>query len=400
MRKHHGSYAFTGIAKLSIVALLVSLSNAAIISIWAIYIDGFVHSTVLVGFISAFLTVVSFVSYFFFVPVIERFDKGKLFIYSLLGLLVLYPIFAFVKSLYLFLALALIATSVLTLRVTSFGILVKDASRKRDLSKNEGLKYTFTNIAFVLAPLIAAYALGRGNVSLVFYLASAFSFVGLLVFWQSKIKEAGVKKNVDKSVVKNFFSFFKSRDRLIAYVLGGGVNLWWVLIYLFMPLYIIRNGLSAVWVGYFLFAVAVPLILLEYGFSKMAGKKGFRKMFIIGFLTVAILAVSSFFVSNIFVIFGLLIGASFGMAMLEPTTEAYFFDILKGKEEYRYYGPYNTTATLNDFIGKILGALLLIFLPFKFVFLLFGGLMFLMFLVSFKTKGVVEGRRAVKDNEG
>jgi len=116
-------------------------------------------------------------------------------------------------------------------------------------------------------------------------------------------------------------------------------------------------------------------------------------MFKIGYFLVSIIALACFFVSNIYVILSLLILASIGMAMLEATTEAYFFDILKRKEKYRFYGPYNTAIDAGNLIGKIFPSLILIFLPFKFIFLLFGAFMFLLFLISFKTKNVVELRK-------
>ena len=85
--------------------------------------------------------------------------------------------------------------------------------------------------------------------------------------------------------------------------------------------------------------------------------------------------------------------ASFGMAIVEPNTEAYFFDILKGKEEYRYYGPYNTTVHIGLIIGSALGAIILLFLPFKFLFILYSALMFIFFTLSFKTKRIIEENR-------
>ena len=94
------------------------------------------------------------------------------------------------------------------------------------------------------------------------------------------------------------------------------------------------------------------------------------------------------------VIFGLIALASFGMAMLEPTTEAYFFDLLKKKgDESRFYGPYNTTIDVNHFIGKISASLLLLFLPFNYLFLMFGIFMLVLFILSFKTKNIIEDKR-------
>ena len=180
--------------------------------------------------------------------------------------------------------------------------------------------------------------------------------------------------------------------------MGGGVNFWWSLIYLFVPLYIIRSGLHVKWVGYFLFAVAIPLILFQYKFSKMAGKIGFKKLFKIGFFIPFFFALLCFFVGNIYFVLLFLVLASLGLAILEPTTEAYFFDILKGKQSLRFYGPYNTSIDVNHFVGRIISAVLLLFLPFKFVFLFFSVAMFFFFLVSFKTRAIIEKRRDGKKN--
>jgi len=82
-----------------------------------------------------------------------------------------------------------------------------------------------------------------------------------------------------------------------------------------------------------------------------------------------------------------------GLAMLESTTESYFFDISKKKEELRFYGPYNTTIDVNQFIGSLLSATLLLVLPFKYIFLLFASFMFFMFFISFKVRKIVESKR-------
>jgi len=151
-----------------------------------------------------------------------------------------------------------------------------------------------------------------------------------------------------------------------------------------------RHGLGIKWVGYFLFAVAIPLVLCEYYFSKVAERNGFRKIFYQGYLLVTVLVFTCFFVSNIYWVLSLLVLASFGMAMLEPTTEAYFFDILKKKESLRYYGPYKTVQDVGNLLGKLLSVLLLVFLPFEYLFLLFGFFMLWMFSLSLRTKKVIE----------
>ena len=392
VKKTHGIYSMTGMAKLSVIAFIVSIAASLVDTIWAVYMDSFVHSESIVGFISAGLTVVAFASYFIFIPFIEKTNKAKIYSTSLLIFAITYALFAINKKFYIFIILAFLLTILYTFRITSLGIIVKDKSGKK-LSRNEGLIYTFTNTAWVVGPLIAGYVAENYGINLVFTLAAIFVFLAFLLFKFSRIRDAHIKKRTDNHLSKNFIDFFKNKHRAIAYFLSGGVNFWWVLIYLFIPIHIIRSGLSDLWIGYFLFAVAVPLILTEYKFSQLAGKRGFKRMFKIGFLFASIVSLTCFFVGNIYILLGLLVLASFGVAMIEPTTEAYFFDISNSKEATRFYGPYNTSIDLNQFLAKISAATLLIFFPFKYIFLLFSLFMFLMFMLSFKIKNIIEDNR-------
>ncbi|MBU0906749.1 MAG: MFS transporter [Nanoarchaeota archaeon] len=392
-RKNYGTPQPSGITQLSIIGMITALSAALMNTVWAIYMDSFFNSEVLVGLFSAFLTIIAIVTHFIFIPVIEKADKAKLYASSLLLFMVFYLIFAMNQSFIVMIIVATLMTAFLALRITSWGILVKDASSKQGLSKNEGLVFTFSNMAFVIGPLIAGFISAQYGLRWVFVAAAAVLLIGFFFFKFSGIKGDGGKKRTDKDLYKNFIDFFKNKDRIVAYLVGSGVTSWWILIYLFMPLHMIRNGFSDLAVGYFLFAVAVPLILLEYKFSKSAGKIGFRRVFKIGYLFVAIVAAACFFFTNLYVILGLLVIASVGMAMLEPTTEAYFFDILKGKERYRFYSPYGTSIDFGHLVSKISGAVLLIFLPFKFIFVLFAVWMFVLFFFSCKTRKVIEAKR-------
>ena len=85
VRKERGIYIFTGIGKLATVGFIVALAASFVNTIWAVYIDSFVNSVVLVGFITTIFVLTAFISRFLFIPLIERSSKSKLFSYSLLA---------------------------------------------------------------------------------------------------------------------------------------------------------------------------------------------------------------------------------------------------------------------------------------------------------------------------
>ena len=395
IRKHHGTRIFTGMAKLSFVVFFSSLAFALIDTIWAVYLKSFLQNDAFVGFFSGFLSVLAFVSFFVLVPMIEKSKKSVLYSTTLILASLLIFAFSINKNLVVFIILSIVITIVATVRLTTFGIIVRDKSNKEKVSENEGVIYSFNNVAWVIGPLIAGLILFDFGIPVVFISSSLLVLLSFLFFNMSDIKDSNVVKKTEGNVFANFMEFFRNKDRLIAYLLGSGVTFWWVLIYLYTPLLMIERGLPASSIGIFLFAAATPLIILEYPFSKIAGKYGAKKLFIIGYL-IAIFATSMafLFIGQIYFALGFLIFGSVGMAMLEPTTEAYFFDLLKNKrEENRFYGPYNTAIETGLVLGKLAPAALLLFFAFKYIYLLFAVILFAFFLLSFKARNIVEKRK-------
>jgi MFS family permease len=391
VKKQRGIYSFTGMGKLAIITFLVSMGYALIDTVWAIYLQSIFHNISIVSFISALFTLVAFLAFFFLIPIIERNNKAKLFKMSLFLIGLSYIIFYLSRNIFIFFIAAFVLVIFTSLRINSFGIIIRDKSSNKCLARNEGLLYTFFNIAWLVGPLIAGAIANAYGVPLVFLLSSLFIFLSLFIFHLSKVNDANISKKIDGSIVKNFVSYFKNRDRVFAYILGGGVNFWLILIYLYMPIYILQSGLNDLWIGYFLFAFAFPPVLLEYYASKIAGKIGFKKIFKTGFLILSFSALICYFLNNIYLIMACLVFASIGVAMIEPTTEAYFFDILKKKEdESKYYGPYNTTIDTNHFVGSVLAGIILLFFPFKNIFLFFAFFMLVYFLVCFKMRDINE----------
>ncbi len=397
VRRCKGRFYLTGTARLGLIVFLTTLAISFVGTIWAVYLESFLGSPAKVGFFSAVITLFSFFSYFYITPLVEKSSKSRLFSYSLFLMAVCYLLFAINKKFYILILLVFIVTLITAIKITSLGIIIKDKAPPKKLSRNEGLMYTFFNISWLVGPLIAGYISQKYGFNIIFLLSAIITLISLFYFRISRIQDANTTKKIDGNLWNNFFAFFNNKERVIAYVLGGGVNLWLIFIYLFVPLFIINSGLGDVWIGYFLFAVAIPTISFEYFFSKIACKTGFKKMFNVGFLILSSLSLICFFIGNIYLILGILAVAGVGVAMIESTTESYFLDLLKTKkDELRFYGPYNTSIDANHFIGEFISAVILVFLPFKFLFVLFGIFMFVLFLISTRIRDVVEDKKIVK----
>lgn len=381
------------LSKIAYIRFISSFSIAAVATIWSLYLNSFLHNPAYVGFLSSFFTIILFFSFFMIVPLLEKYDKAKLFSFSLGVLTIVFFLLGFITNFYLFFIFAIVFLLAKALSLTSYGILIKDNSSRKDLAKNEGFVYSLLNIAWIIGPLVAGYIAFIYNLRAVFILGGFFMLLSFVLFKRAKIVDNNIKKRIDKNFLKNLKDFLSNKDRVYSYFISGGISIWWVLIFIFVPLYIVENGLGEIIVGYFLVGIGIPLVLFEYYFSKIAEKKGFKKLFKTGYFLVFIVSILCFFISNIYLLLGLLIFASLGIAMIEPTSEAYFFDIVKKNQDLRFYAPYNTTIVFHEFIGKISAAIVLLFLPFNYLFLLFGGFMLMMFFISLRMRDVFECKR-------
>ena len=190
-------------SKFALDISIASLAFAMLSAIWSIYIDSFVNSMVIVGIIGAVLSICSVISYFVFISLAKRSDKGKLYFYSVLIVLLSYVFFAITRNFYVFMILALIFTAAMALRVMSFGLLVKDNSCRKKLSKNEGIIFTLMNMAYVIGPLLAALVADRFGINSVFALGAVFLLISLLWFKFLGIHDGNVDKSDDRGVLKN-----------------------------------------------------------------------------------------------------------------------------------------------------------------------------------------------------
>ncbi|MEM4625753.1 MAG: MFS transporter, partial [Candidatus Pacearchaeota archaeon] len=185
------------ITRLGIIGLIINLSSACINTIWSIYINSFIDNISQVALITGLFSLLSFFSYFFFIPIIEKSDKSKMFIKTTMAFAILYILFAINRNLLVFLFLASIMTLTFTLRISSFGIIIKNKATRYHLSRSEGIVFTLSNIAWMIGPLIAGILSERFGFEIIFLLSAIFCLIAVFLFKVWKIDDKSKKKKVE-----------------------------------------------------------------------------------------------------------------------------------------------------------------------------------------------------------
>ncbi len=375
---------FKTTTKLSVTRLILGLGLACISTIWTLYMSSFGISDSMIGFIASGLVAVSLFVAFFATLVLEKFNVFKILLTSLSIQILVYLSIIYFDAFYVFMILSVIITIAEVFRIASFDILFRDQARKKELNEDEGLMYSLINIGWLIGPLIAGFFLVEYGIKSVFLIAVIFMTMSLLMLAGINVKKHPIKKDIfnNNNVTKNFIKFFSNKKLRLSYLVSLGICIWLGLIFIYMPLFIVHNQIGKEYIGFFLSAFAIPLILFEYIAGKLSQKYGFKAFFVLGFLSLAIIAFLIFIINNIYATMLFLIISGFALAFLEPLQDSYFFyNVRHKKDDSKYYPIYSTSASVGSFIGKISIATILLFLPERYAYLITGIFMLIIGII-------------------
>jgi len=375
----------TPATRISSVAIFTSLSFAVMATVWSLYLNTFLHNAAYVGYVSAFITTLSVIMHIVLTPVLGKYSEYKLSVYSIIGLVFAYFVLWKSSSLWILLVGASIYVIFKVLHRLSHGILVCESVKKKELGQAEGIYVTFRNVGYIFGPLIGGFVADRLGIPFVFVVCITAAVIGLLMFKTIKIPRL-FHSHQEFNIISNCKKFFSKKRMRLCYSIGGGFQLHWTLIYIFLPLYIVSNGWPIYAVGVFLFLVSVPCAIMEYPIGRYVDRTSHRTVIIMGYSILGAMSILAAFSGDIFWTLSFFVGASVGAALLEGTCESYFFRIVPRNQEEPAYGTYKTKDDLFGTIGKLVAATTLLWFSFNALFLVLGVVMLLYAWLSLKIK--------------
>lgn len=365
--------------ELVISQMLFSLGHAvAIVGIPLYFINLGVSDSqvgIFMGTISLLMVVVSL----YLPPILERFNQRKLLIYSAFLAGVFFVAFGFTGYALLSVLILALAQFALHVNYSALIVLFKDSTRGvKEFTKDTGLLGSLNNLSWFIGPLIGGLSLSAFGFKGLFILAGLMTALGglyVLLFPFKTIVKKRVKFDTDvKANIKYYLSTPHLRS---SYTQKLGVALWWGLVWTFIPIFMLKGGYNGAAIGLFMALTQLPLFLFEYKTVGFVAKYGFRKIFTLCYISLALICLASFFFfsSYLTLVLGLIILGSLALSFLEPVTDLFFFSKLTLLEEEKAYPTYSTASPLGEMLAKLLpGAALLIFYD-KAVFIIIGALM-------------------------
>lgn len=361
-----------------LASFLYSFHYALPLYIESSFISQFLPTEKAVGLIFSFAAIFTVIYTFLLPRILRRFGnyRSTLFIMGLeiITLLILAVVSSPVLSIIFFIVF-LVTSNVIFLNLDYF---VESFTDNEKTGSMRGIFMTVLNVAVAVGPFLAGLLLTDHDFWKIWITAAVVMSFGFFVI-------AKYFKNYEdpRYLVHPFratLSIVKESHDLHSIIfMHFLLSFFYVWMVIYTPLYLNSNmgiPMSDI-LGTIIPIALIPFILFEVLFGKLADTKyGEKEILTIGFLIMGISTAGIAWVTTSSIIFwsALLFITRFGASAVEAMTESYFYKKV-GPEDAHLITFMRTLRATSYIIAPIIGSVLLMFIDFRFLFLILGGLM-------------------------
>jgi len=244
---------------------------------------------------------------------------------------------------------------------------------------SRGLLLTLASLVGALSPLISGQLITQGsNDFSTAYVVSALTLIPviliLLLFFRTFSDPQ--YNTIDLfSAIRTFWININIRSVFIAHFL---LQMFFMMMVVYTPLYLTGTiGLTWAEFGIVMFFAQLAYVILEYPIGIIADRYiGEKEMMAAGFLIIIIATswMSFVTVASVAVWAVIMFTTRVGAALVEVTTESYFFKQTKSSDA-QIISFFRITRPLAYVLGAIVASLSLLFVPFNLLFVVFAALM-------------------------
>ncbi len=343
-----------------------------------------------IGVIYAITSIFTILLFIFTPKLLKKYGNYKtILITAIINAVTLYFL-SNLSNTYILILLFIITYSTTTIFYFCLDIFIEHNSKKDDVGDIRGISLTSANLAVLISPWLASLFLKDSNFSALFFISAIIMIPIILLisynlkgfvdpkydefkFWKT-LKQTEHNKNIRSILACNFLlQFFYS----------------WMVIY--APIYLFEHmGFSWQEIGLIFFIMLLPFIFVQIPLGKLADKIGEKEMLAFGFIITAIAtAIIPLITDKSFWSWSIvLLITRIGAAMIEVMSETYFFKKISDKST-GIISLYRSMVPVAYIVGPLLASLVIIFLPFNFIFFILGFIMLFGLRYSLALKDII-----------
>src|SRR3989344_3541139 len=260
-----------------------------------------------------------------------------------------------------------------SLVIFCFDIFIEHFSNRNIEGRARGTYLSIINLAWVLMPALAGILVASAGYARAYLIAAvAVTLCGLVVITRLR---GYSDVNYNRTSWRQAWNYVKEHhDILRVVVINFLLQFFYAWMVIYTPIYLHQHiGLSWPTIGIIFTVMLTPFVFLPYTLGKLSDKIGEKKFLITGLICMAMATALLFFIKTptILIWIATLFTTRLGAATVEVMTDVYFFKHIRDSDP-SVISFYRDMYPLAYFIAPLLASVLLIFLPFKALFLILG----------------------------
>jgi len=244
---------------------------------------------------------------------------------------------------------------------------------------SRGLLLTLASLVGAFSPLISGLLIGgTGTDFTSAYLVSALTLIPVLLIIIIFFRRFADPEYSEIDLFQAISTFWANINIRCVFIAGFLLQMFFMMMVVYTPLYLTGTiGLTWAEFGVIMFFAQLAYVIFEYPIGIIADRYiGEKEMMALGFLIIIIATswMSFVTVASVLVWSIIMFTTRVGAALVEVTTESYFFKQTKSSDA-QIISFFRLTRPLAYVLGAVVASLALLYLPFNLIFIVFAILM-------------------------
>lgn len=285
---------------------------------------------------------------------------------------------------YLALGLALRVGAVVMMTVC-LSLYILDHVSRTEYTRAEPMRLMFAGVAWMIAPTLGAWLADAVGLWATYSLSSAAALACLAYFWHLRLRDTEtltVFQGRSPNPLRHLARYRQQPRLVFAWVAALGRYIWWVMFFIYTPIYVVEAGYSKVVAGA-LISVGTSFLLFLPLFGRIVRRFGIRAVLRVGFTVSGILTVSAALLAGWPVLaVAAILASTLAMISLDAVANLPFMLLVRRGERTEMTTVYSTYRDCGEICAPAFFSVLLLFAALPAVFAATGVLMLGLSLLS------------------
>ncbi|MSP82055.1 MAG: MFS transporter [Alphaproteobacteria bacterium] len=262
--------------------------------------------------------------------------------------------------------------------VITFSLYVLDTIHKRDFVRLEPARLAAVAVPWTIGPFLGVWLYDEIAPIAPYVFSTASATFVLLYFLWLRLREGSGEgaARPPKTAVASIRRFVVQPRLRLAWLMTFGRSCWWVMFFIYLPLYMVRSG-AGEQAGAIIISASSIMLAASPAIGWLARRFRLRPVMFTAFVGCGLASIAAGMTAHDpWLTGGLLLLAALGPVALDSLAPITYYRAVHPYERAEMTTVYITWRDISNLATPALGALVLSFLPLHFVFVAVGLLMF------------------------